>query len=416
MTSCNVTRNVLSYAFPVLAGILVSAVFITTPVIDHGKGFDSDGRMYGVMAGSNLFPSSMGNSAPWCYRVLTPHLAHLLPWDTLQNFRFLAYVSTLLSLCILFLILRRFRYSSDLSALGVLLYAGVFWTLKFSFYSPAYIDSQTQMFLLLIIYLTITERYIILLPILVLSALQKESLAAYSLFSVLHLLRYHRGRSDIFLGVAVISLIILPLGTVLLVRYLVPAENTTHNALVLFGEISRLLEPHFWVVLWQACFSGLGLLPVVLIVQHGPWFGFLKKHVEWKAYLLISILFLFGGIDKSRLFLYSLPMVILLSMPVLAALAAMGGKRRFLAWALVLVLLHFFMGGYFTPMGEFSDYLAKMVPEHSGGTYLPFLIRNCAVAVGFFVFTLWFAVGELYFRPTIGFTRRSVTCSPSPSE
>jgi hypothetical protein len=361
------------------------------------------------MAGSNLFPSSMANKAPWCYRVLTPYLAHLLPWDTLQNFRFLAYASTLLSLCILFLIFRRFGFPSDLSALGILLYAGVFWTLKFSFYSPAYIDYQTQMFLLLIIYLTIAERYIILLMVLVLSALQKESLVAYSLFSVLHLLRCRHSRSNLFLGGVVISLIVLPLASVLLVRVLVHAESATNPALTLLNEISRLREAHFWLVLLQALFSGLGLLPVILIVQHGPWLGFLRRRIAWIVYLLISIAFLFGGIDKSRLFLYSLPMVTLLSMHVLSALAAMRGKHRFLAWALVVILLHFFIGGYFTPMGTFSEYLAKMVPEHSGSTYLPFLIRNCAVAVGVFVFTLCLAVGELYFRPKIGFTRRSVT-------
>ncbi len=410
----NRTRRALTYAFPVLAVILVSAVFITTPVIDHGLGFDSDGRMYGVMAGSHLFPSSMANQAPWCYRVLTPYLAHLLPWDTLQNFRFLAYVSTLLSLCLLFLIFRRVRFSSELSILGVLLYAGVFWTVRFSFYSPAYIDYQTQLFLLLIIYLTITEHYVILLPALVLSALQKESLAAYALFSALHLVRCRRNRSGLLLGVAVISLIVLPLGSVLLVRYLVPAENTMNSTLALLKEISRLREPGFWVILWQACFSGLGLLPVILVIQHGPWIGFLRRHVEWIIYFLISILFLFGGIDKSRLFLYSLPMVILLGMHVLAGLAAMVEGRRFLAWALIMVLLQFFMGGYLTPMGTFSGYLAKMVPEHSGGLFIPFLIRNCLIAVAFFVFTLWFAMGELYFLPTIGFTRRSATRGAMP--
>jgi hypothetical protein len=39
-------------------------------------------------------------------------------------------------------------------------------------------------------------------------------------------------------------------------------------------------------------------------------------------------------------------------------------------------------------MGSFEDYLARMVAEHSGTSYLPYLARNLVLAAGFLILTL----------------------------
>jgi hypothetical protein len=388
------TRRISRHLFPPLFAILLTSIaFFTTPVHRHVRGFDTDGAIYGAMAGSRFFEPSLARQAPYSYRVLTPYLASLLPWATLDSFRALAYVSNVLTLWILFLVLRKFDFSRDLCILGVLLYAGVFWTLKFSFYSPAYIDFQTQLFLLLIIWLTLSERYLVLLPILVLAALQKESLAAYALFVAAHVLRHRRRRGGLSPGLLLISLIALPAATLVLAQRLVPADNSYDALGVPMREISRLADPPSWPVLLQATFSGLGLIPPILIVRYRDCLAFLRTHVEWVVYLTISVFFLFGGEDKARLFLYGLPLLVLLSLQAAQALKASGGSRRFYIWALVAVFLHLLIGSYLTPMGSFDDYLGRMVPEHSAGRYRPFLIRNCAIAVAFLSLTVWLMRG-----------------------
>jgi hypothetical protein len=42
-------------------------------------------------------------------------------------------------------------------------------------------------------------------------------------------------------------------------------------------------------------------------------------------------------------------------------------------------------------MGTFEEYLARLVPEHSEGRYLPYLARDLAVAGAFVMFTLAWA-------------------------
>ena len=386
----------------------VTAVFFTTPLNDNERGyegFEADGLVYGAMAGARYPDIQIPEGAPWRYRVLTPFLVSLLPWSVLQNFLVLAFVSNVLSLFVLLLILKRYVFSDELCLIGLLLYGGVFWALKFSFYSPAYIDFQTQLFLLVIIYLTITKRYILLVPALILSVLQKESLAIYSLFSVIHLLRNHYHRINTRTVLIAVSIVVPPVFTLFLVRFVIHVEGGYGPTVFLYW-MSKMIEYRFWPKFSQAVFSGLGFIPALLVVRYGPWAKFLRKNFEWIIYFLISIFFLFGGIDKARLFLYMVPLAVILSLQVIQEYKSMVSNARFYVWVSLTLLFHCFIGGYLSPMGSFSNYLAKLVPMHSGWSFLPFLYRNLAAALIFITFTIWFIIGELHFHLKEGFIRR----------
>jgi hypothetical protein len=372
----------------VFALLLTAVVFATTPVTTNNAGFDFDGVFYAAMAGSPGTMPGMAHVAPWCYRIVTPFIVSLLPWETLTGFRIVAFASNVVSLVTLFLILRRLGFTGGLSLFGVALYAGVFWTLKFSFYSPAYIDPETQLFLLAIIYLTIDRRYIALVPVLILAALQKESLAAFSVFSATALARERGGHLSMSSSLLAFTMIAAPLGAIGLARAVVPAANTYSGVQEILGQLQLAASAGFWPMFVQSMFSGAGLLPVVVIARPGPWLKFLRERYEWIAYLAISMALLFAGRDKSRLFLYLLPVVIVCSVIVAEELRIRSGVPRAMVWIAVLLLLHLYIGGYLTPMGSFEDYLARMVPEHSDGRYLPYLARNLVLAAGLLIFTL----------------------------
>jgi hypothetical protein len=394
--------------------LLTTVAFLTTHAHTHVRGYDTDGAIYGAMAGSTLFDPAIARQAPYAYRVVTPRLAALLPWATLDNFRVLAFVSNVLSLWILFDILSRLGCSRGLSALGVLLYAGVFWTLRFSFFSPAYVDYQTQLFLLLVIWLSVSERYLALLPLLAIAPLQKESLAAYALFPAVHFMTTRARGITLSSGLLLASFLVLPAAALAGARLFIPVDNSHDVLSVPATEISRLADPGSWLVLLQALFSGLGVLPLILVVRYGDSLAFLKSHPEWMVYLTISAAFLFGGEDRARLFLYGLPLLVLLTVRVVGELRAADNRRRFLAWAFAAVALHLFLGGHFTPVTSFDHYLAAMVPEHSTGQYLPFLARNSVLALVFLALSGWFVVAEWSFAPASGFTRRRRASGTAP--
>jgi hypothetical protein len=373
-----------------LALIVTAAVFVTTPLTRSNAGYDFDGMFYAAMAGSPRVKPAMAHVAPWCYRVATPALVSRMPFDTLTSFRSLAFVANVASLVLLFLIARRLGFSGSLALVGVALYAGVFWTLKFSFYSPAYIDAPTQVLLLAIIYLTVESRFVPLVAVLVVAVLQKESLAAFSLFAVAALLRQQRQHSPNTFVLAA-ALIVAPVAALFAVRALVPAAQSLDTTRETLEQLRQLITPGFWPIFIQSLFSGMGLLVVVLSIGPASWMSFLRERYEWIVYSTVALALLFGGRDKGRLFLYLLPAVIVCALVVIDNLRVTSGARRGLVWIAVLLALHAYLGNYLTPMGTFEEYLARLVPEHSEGRYLPYLARDLAVAGAFVMFTLAWA-------------------------
>lgn len=376
-----------------IAAALVTGVFFSTPLTGRNAGFDSDGVQYGAMAGAAMSDPAAGHLAPWCYRVLTPCLASLLPFQTLTNFRIVAFASNVASLMLLGEILGILCFSPALRIFGMLLYAGSFWTLKFSFYSPAYIDYQTQLLLLLVVYCTLRRSYAVLLLVLPVAAAQKEALAAYGLFSAIHIVKYHAKRPARARAALAFCVLAVPLATVFAVRAIVVAQNA-HSPAAILGNFFHVLTPGFWPVMLQAAFSGMGMIPVVLVANIRPWLRFVRRHGEWAAYGLISLVYLFGGCDKARLFLYVLPLAVILALRVAAFAARSATPARFALWGAAIIACHFYVGGYFSPMGSFAEYLARMVPVHAGGGYVPYLLRNACLGLGLLAFTVRFMPGR----------------------
>lgn len=373
-----------------IALLLTGAVFVTTDVTTNNRGLDFDGVFYAAMAHHPEIAPDLAHVVPWCYRVLTPAVVSVMPWETLTSFRVAAFVSDVASLALLFLILRGLGFSGELAGIGMMLYGGVFWTLKFSFYAPAYIDPETQVVLLAIIYLVIARRYAALTPALIVAALQKESLAALSLFCVAALVRDRGDRTWPSVMLYAAAMVAAPLAAILVTQALVVAgpDDSYSSVREVVRQIRLMRFLEFWSVLAQSTFSGLGILLLVAVLRPRSWVRFFRDRYEWIVYAATGIALLFAGRDKARLFLYLLPAAILCSTMVVRDAMETIGRRRALAWAAVMLALHFYAGGYLTPIRSFDDYLARMVPEHSKGLYRMYLVRNAVLAGGFLIFSM----------------------------
>ena len=382
-----IRKRIIVFACAALVALIL---FSTTEVTERHDGYDSDGVVYAMISSFPLLTLPTDIVPPFCYRILTPKIASLLPGVLLDRFRMIALGASMLSLFTLYMILRRLRFSDAECALGVLLYAGVFWSVKFSFYSPAYIDHVTNLFLLLIIYCTVSERFVSAIVLLALSVLQKESLSMFSFFVAAEIWQQRTHRSGPRTWLLAAAAIIIPFACQSVFHRQYGAETPAIGT-VIVSEAKRFLDPAFWPVFLHAAFSGLGLLPVLLVSRYRPWLAFLRQRPAFLVYLFIAGAALLGGIDKSRLFTYALPGVLFLSMENIHSLPAFR-SRRALPWLAVLLAGQWFIGNCLTPIGTFGEYLAKLVPEHSlglGGTnHLPYLYRDVLIAAVLFGCTL----------------------------
>jgi hypothetical protein len=267
--------------------------------------------------------------------------------------------------------MERPRYAA---LLGTLLYAGVFWTLKFSFYSPTYIDYQTQTFLLAALYLMVRQTYGPIPILLAVGVLQKETLLLLGPVVYVHYARTHgwgSKRSLLYLT----ALLLLPFLAHQAVQSAISAINR-YSAVDTYLE--NLVDQTTWLGFWprfllEIC-SGLGLLPCLVLYRAREAAHFLRRQPEWAWQIGIGVVLLFGGIDKARLFLFMLPALIVVAaylLDQLQLLTSVSGR----AWIAITVLLHLYIGHYLTPMGTFARYLARMVPIHATTSVVPTLLE-----------------------------------------
>jgi hypothetical protein len=357
-----------------LALLLVLAIFRLTAITEYKGGFDWDGARYAAMAGASGVPSELAREAPFCHRVLTPWIVENLPGsgDVLGRFRRLGLWSCVLNLYLVGLLVRRHGADTLVAALAMLLHAGIFWTVKFSAYSPAYVDFQTQTFLLLVALLApIGRARAWLVPLFVLGTLQKEALLAFVPFA---LLASWRARPERTLGTFAFAalLVALPLAAWLAVRIAVTPANA-YDPTDPLAYLALLRDPDYRLRLVHAAISGLGLLPLVILLRPDVAWRELRAHPEWGVWLVTALALLFGGFDKERLFLYALPPLL-----VLASRAAGELRRRlpqgfFFAWAAVTLGVHLWLGHQLEPIPSFLDYVDRMLPLHASPRHRNYL-------------------------------------------
>jgi hypothetical protein len=380
----------------ILALILLAIISVTTPLTEKNKGFDSDGVFYGAMAGEEQIHPRLKSVAPFCWRVVTPFLASILPFSTLTNFTVLAFISNWLSLIILYILLRQLGFTKQLGVIGMLFYTGIFWTAKFSFYSPAYIDYQTQLFILVILLLMVWEKYWWIIPVMCMGVLQKESILIYAVVAYSHFAS-KRGWISWTSISYLLALLVVPFLTMLTAHALITPIND-YSALVVFHYLKGLLIPGFWPRFLLAIFSGLGLLPLIILFRLKISIEFFAKNFHWLVVIIAGTALLFGGSDKARLFLYMLPAIIVCVINIIKNICEETSGSKVFAWIMVTLLLHFYVGNYLTPMGTVADYLSRMVPVHApGASFLPSLANKVIVSL------IWFGLTYilLYYRRTL---------------
>jgi hypothetical protein len=373
-----------------LAGIalpllLLVPIWLTTFTPAYETGLRSDQVHYAAMAMSDVAPARRVEKAPWCWRILTPLQVSLLPLggnassDVITRFKVLAFASNWVSLVLLYALLRRLRASPAARVFGVLAYAGIHWTLKFSFRAPAYIDFQMQTLVLAILFFMVARRYWVAVPLFVLAALQKETALVLLPAVAVHRWGARRrfgGADALWLA----SVLALPAAALLAVRTaILPINDYSATQTLRWVVTQQLPDPHSWPRLLVALFSGLGILPLVLGWRWQAVWRHLRENPHWLVVLACGVAVLFGGVDKARLFLPMTPAVVALAVIAWDPLLR-EREMPAMAWIALTLLLNAYLGHHFEPMGPPGAALARLAPMHASTSMAPSLVRIAVAA------------------------------------
>jgi hypothetical protein len=372
--------------------VCVAVVAELTPLVDHHRGFDSDGRYYAAMAGETSFPDHFAAQAPWCYRVLGPWLVSLLSLPTLQAFTVLALISTSFTLLLFYVTTRHLGQSVRGAVLSVVFYASVFWSVRFAFYSPAYLDHLTQLFLVLMLYTVARRRFWLVPPLIAVACLHKEAFLVLSLAAYLGYGR-HNGYSKPTSLLFLLATIAPGLAALITLRIVVSPVND-HGSFDWLQNIGAVAHWSFWPRFLLAALGGLGILPALTALKRRAVWAFLVENPSWLAIGLLGVPLLFGGSDKARLFLYMLP--VMAATGAVATSEVLRNRHSSLGWLWIAASLvaHVLVGGLFARLDSFAGYLVRLVPMHAPETTIgPSLLRSLATV------TLWAAVTALLLVP-----------------
>jgi len=376
----------------VLPLAILVPTWLATPTPEHAGGLRADQLYYAAMALRDSAPERLSHVAPWCWRVLTPFLVSLRPVgseafpDAIQHFKQLAFASNWLSLALLYALLRRLGSRPAACAFGVLVYAGIHWTVKFSFRAPGYVDFQMQLLVIALLLCMVARRYWLMLPLFALAAIQKETALLLLPAVVLH---YWNRRSENAAANAawLVGVLALPLIALAWARNSIAPVND-FSAAAAVGRVltNQLLDPAFWPRFGIAISSGLGILPLLLLWRARATAAFFREEPHWALLIVCTLAALAGGVDKARLFLPMTPAIVVVAVHVWRPAWITGAhSARALAWGIATLLLNAYLGHHFEPMGEAGAALARLAPIHAEHSLGEAGLRIAIVA------GLWFA-------------------------
>ena len=127
---------------------LIIIRLLTPLFISPEPGFDTTNDHYHyINMARNPFKPKVA-IAPFCYRILIPFIAWLMPFDLVTNFLIISFVSFYLTGIVLYFLLKEF-FTKTLAVTGITLFFSLRWTAMYFFYNIWLTESLTFFFLVL---------------------------------------------------------------------------------------------------------------------------------------------------------------------------------------------------------------------------------------------------------------------------
>lgn len=210
------------------ATILCVGLVVSVAPLDESQLEDS--RVYIAMAER----PHAEHAAPYCYRVLVPTLARLLPLDLTTSFFALTLCFIAATGVLLYYLLRAMGMARFISAVGMLLFYGLNWGARFAFFDFRLTDPALFFLATASLLLIVKGRLTYAVVTLALGVLAKES--ALFLLPFVYTLRARRFLDPTALLTALVVGAV-PVVVFLLVRWSIPGE---YNPAALWSTIGTL--------------------------------------------------------------------------------------------------------------------------------------------------------------------------------
>jgi hypothetical protein len=376
VTTAKVKKTMSLHLFRATAYFLIPffsllVIGLTTPINQDFK-LLTDGWIYHAMADPANSPEWMLRHKPWSLRPLTPAIVRGLVYSlkvvgihlsTFEGFTLVNLIAHWLNFSLLSLILGRFGLSYFSRFYGQFLYIGTYWTLKWSFFSPCYVESTSIFFIFWIVYLTLKKDFFFIPLVFVLGSFQKESIIFLAPFVSTAFAATANALSPKALKYLLV-LVVPCLGVIGFLDRIIPELGGHYVPEALIGQVflTYYLDPRWYPRLLLTPLAGLGALPLFLWWGRARVVKFLRQHHSWAIFALCGLPPLICGWDVSRYYIMLLLPAILLSCLALQPWLESNSKRHKVA-LFGFLIIHFFFQNHFTVIRNSVDFYNYTRPE-----------------------------------------------------
>jgi hypothetical protein len=170
-------------------------------------------------------PFNSGN-APFCWRLLVPVIAHLLPLPYEYTFFLFTMLALLFTGLLIFKILKHYNFSDEYGFYGILLFYGMVWAVRFNLIEFWYPDALLFLLITLAVYAALKQQKILFFLVILSGVTVKETmLIVIPLWYSINKERKYSGKFDwkAFKDTVILSFPAVIL--LILIRTLLPSSN-----------------------------------------------------------------------------------------------------------------------------------------------------------------------------------------------
>ncbi len=289
--------------------------------------------------------------APYCWRILVPTIAYLIPTGVQNSFLLITSISIFLTSIIIYYILKEYKFTKYYAFLGLFLYYGLGWATKYFLYDFWLVDPITILFITLIIYSCIRNNYVAFIILLSIGVLAKETVFfAAPLFYSLNVKKLFEPKLFIRFFVAVVPAILV----FTLIRILIPNYNNNIEYLASLPNSLKIVyngtsDYNFNIYFHPLPFIIKNLIGAFgLIILILPFFNLkvnLRLFYRYSPFILLVFLQFFSPINLPRLFIVGFPIFIIL---------ALNGAKKLIEYKvpfiqLFILVLLLYLGNLMNP-------------------------------------------------------------------
>jgi len=344
------TRNqfliLISVSFCIIFSIVIFGKLFIHPFLDF---INSDDKAYFKMA-ENIFEPV---DAPWTYRILTPFLVYLLPFDTLIGFIIVNLSSLFATSILFFYYLKKLEFSFGICLVGVLFFLLNPITI-FLIYAICFADLLLFFFFLLAFYALLCKNDLLFMISVTVGVTNKEIILITLILFFLY--KFEEENKKFFSVIKSTILISLPpIAVFFLIRLLYNVDSGYFSIDTIFNVLSIHLSDFKTNIFWHPYrfYLVFGILWLISLLNFKKINNkFLKKSLYLIPFVFLQALIAIG---YSRLFFIAFPIIIPISLYTFKEKNSIKMLLFLVILSIILVIVHFFSLLYYYDLSSYSD-------------------------------------------------------------